>query len=101
MSTTITVAPRSEFSTFMGFSLCTELDTLEADLAVLGIPYGDPYNMGEVTNDQSNAPAAVRRKSARLSSGLDHWDFDLGGPLFDGLISAWSIAVTCRRTLPI
>jgi agmatinase len=26
----------------------------------------------------------VRRESARLSSGLDHWDFDLGGPLFDG-----------------
>jgi agmatinase len=40
--------------------------------------------MNEVTNDQSNAPSAVRRESARLSSGLDHWDFDLGGPLFDG-----------------
>ena len=84
MSKPITVAPRSEIRTFMGFPLCTEIDTLEADLAVLGIPYGDPYNMDEVTNDQSNGPTAVRRESARLSSGLDHWDFDLGGPLFDG-----------------
>jgi len=68
----------------MGFPLCTQIDTLNADLAVLGIPYGDPYDMDEVTNDQSNAPTAVRRQSARLSSGLDHWDFDLDGPLFDG-----------------
>ena len=84
MSKSITVAPQSEVSTFMGFPLCMKIDTLEADLAVLGIPYGDPYHMGEVTNDQSNAPSAVRRESARLSSGLAHWDFDLGGPLFDG-----------------
>jgi agmatinase len=84
MSKSLTVPPRSEFITFLGFPLCTEIDTLEADFAILGIPYGDPYNMKEVTNDQSNGPTAVRRKSARLSSGLDHWDFDLGGPLFDG-----------------
>ncbi len=79
-----TVAPHCEVRTFMGFPLCTELDRLKADFAILGIPYGDPYSMDEVTNDQSNAPSAVRRESARLSLGLDHWDFDLGGPLFDG-----------------
>lgn len=84
MSTPITVKPHSEVSTFMDFPLCTELNALEADFAILGIPYGAPYGMHEVTNDQSNAPTAVRRESARLSSGLDHWDFDLGGPLFDG-----------------
>jgi agmatinase len=84
MSKPITVVPRFEINSFMGFPLCMEIDTLEADMAVLGIPYGDPYNMDEVTNDQSNAPTAVRRESARLSSGLAHWDFDLAGPLFDG-----------------
>lgn len=68
----------------MGFPLCSELHTLEADVAILGIPYGDPYSMDEVTNDQTNAPTAVRTESARLSMGLDHWDFDLGGTLFDG-----------------
>ena len=84
MLTPNTVAPHCEVRTFMGFPLCTELDRLKADFAILGIPYGDPYSMDEVTNDQSNAPSAVRRESARLSLGLDHWDFDLGGPLFDG-----------------
>lgn len=80
----LTIPPRFVSNTFLGFPLCTKLDSLEADVAILGIPYGDPYSMDEVTNDQTNAPSAVRRESARLSSGLDHWDFDLGGPLFNG-----------------
>lgn len=78
----LTIPPRFGSNAFLGFPLCTELDSLEADVAILGIPYGDPYSMDEVTNDQTNAPSAVRLESARLSSGLDHWDFDLGGPLF-------------------
>jgi agmatinase len=61
-----------------------QLEKLEADIAILGIPYGQPYGPDEIANDQSNAPSAVRRASARLSDGLDHWDFDIGGTLFDG-----------------
>jgi len=83
MSTSITVAPPSDVPTFMGFPLCTQLDKLEADIAILGIPYGIPYGPDEIANDQSNAPSAVRRKSVQLSDGLDHWDFDIGGPLID------------------
>lgn len=79
-----TVPPRFASGTFLGFPLCTEIDSLEADVAILGIPYGDPYSMDEVTNDQTNAPSAIRLESARLSIGLDQWDFDLGGPLFNG-----------------
>lgn len=80
----ITIKPRHEPYTFMGFPCCTDLKKLEADVAILGIPYGDPYSMDEVTNDQTNAPSAIRRESARLSIGLNQWDFDVGGPLFDG-----------------
>ena len=79
-----TIPPRFASGTFLGFPLCTEIDSLEADVAILGIPYGDPYSMDEVTNDQTNAPSAIRLESARLSIGLDQWDFDLGGPLFNG-----------------
>jgi agmatinase len=68
----------------MGFPLCTQVDTVEAHFAILGIPYGCPYRMAEITNDQTHAPLAIRRESARLSRGLEHWDFDLGGPLFEG-----------------
>ena len=79
-----TIPPRFSSGTFLGFPLCTEIDSIEADVAILGIPYGDPYSMDEVTNDQTNAPSAIRLESARLSIGLDQWDFDLGGPLFNG-----------------
>jgi agmatinase len=84
MSEQLTVPPRKPFSTFMNFPLHTDLATLQADVAILGIPYGDPYTIDEVTNDQTNAPTAVRVASARIAQALDRYDFDFGGPLFDG-----------------
>jgi agmatinase len=80
----LTVPPRSVFTTFMNFPLATDLDRLDAHVAVIGMPYGDPYSIDEVTNDQTNAPTAVRRASSRISLSLEQWDFDLGGTLFDG-----------------
>jgi agmatinase len=80
----LTVPPRGVFTTFMEFPLATDLDRLDAHLAIIGMPYGDPYSIDEVTNDQTNAPTAVRRASARVSRGLERWDFDIGGTLFDG-----------------
>jgi len=84
MSEQLTVPPRKPFSTFMDFPLHTDLETLQADVALLGIPYGDPYTMDEVTNDQTNAPTAVRVASSRIGQALDRYDFDFGGPLLDG-----------------
>ena len=80
----LTVPPRSPFVTFMNFPLASDLDRLDAHVAIIGMPYGDPYSIDEVTNDQTNAPTAVRRASERISQGLDRWDFDIGGTLFDG-----------------
>jgi agmatinase len=68
----------------MDFPLATELEGLKADVAIIGMPYGDPYTPEEMTNDQSNAPTALRRTSRNLSLGLDRWDFDIGGTVFDG-----------------
>lgn len=84
MTLPLTVRPRQGPTSFMGFPLNTDLDDFDADVAILGIPYGDPYGIDEVTNDQTNAPTAVRAQSERLSASLDRWDFDLGGTLFDG-----------------
>jgi agmatinase len=83
MTETLTVPPRAMRQSFMDFEIVTDLDSLDADVAILGIPYGDPYSIDEVTNDQTNAPTAIRRASRRASGGLERWDFDLGGPLFD------------------
>ena len=76
-------APENDPATFLGFPLCTDLAELEADIAILGIPFGDPYDIEGVSNDQSRAPAAIRCESHGLTLGLDHWDFDLGGTLLD------------------
>jgi agmatinase len=84
MSDPLTVAPRQGFKSFLDFPLALDLDTLDAQVAILGIPYGDPYSIDEVTNDQTNAPTAVRQASDRISEGPERWDFDLGGTLLDG-----------------
>jgi agmatinase len=80
----LTEPPRKPYQTFLNFPLATGLDNLKADVAILGLPYGAPYRMSEVTNDQSNAPTAVRQASARISQALDRHDFDFDGPLFAG-----------------
>ena len=80
----LTTAPRDVFQTFMNFPLVEDLDTLKADVAIIGMPYGDPYTIDELINDQTNAPTAVRRASQRISQALDRYDFDIGGPVFDG-----------------
>ncbi|HJM51060.1 MAG TPA: agmatinase [Alphaproteobacteria bacterium] len=83
MASPLTVAPSGNV-TFLGFPLELESEGLGADVAILGLPYGDPYGLDEVSNDQGRAPAAVRRASARAMRGLERWDFDLGGTLLDG-----------------
>ena len=80
----LTIAPRLGFKSFLDLPLALDLDALEADVAILGLPYGDPYSIDEVTNDQTNAPTAVRQVSRDISGGLERWDFDLGGTLLDG-----------------
>ena len=40
--------------------------------------------MAEVSNDQSNAPAHIRRHCERALRGLDRYDFDIGGTMLDG-----------------
>ncbi len=84
MSQTLTVPPRSVRQSFMDFEIVTDFEALSADIAILGVPFSDPYSIDQVTNDQTNAPTAIRRATRRASGGPDRWDFDLGGPIFDG-----------------
>ena len=68
----------------MGFEPALTLEGLAADIAILGVPYGAPYTIDEVSNDQTNAPTAIRRASMQADDRLERWDFDLGGTVFDG-----------------
>ena len=84
MTLPLTVAPAQGFTSFLDFPVHTDLETLEAEVAILGIPYGAPYAMDQVANDQSRAPGAIRAQSGQIGDGLDRWGFGLGGPLFGG-----------------
>jgi agmatinase len=52
-----------------------------ADVAILGIAHGVSYPEPGPAGGTSAAPGAVRRRSQRLARFVDHFDFDLGGPM--------------------
>lgn len=74
-------------NSFLGFPLELDLDALDADIAILGVPYGLPYEVSELANDQSTAPTALRHNAQdgawEEPRTRSHFDWDLGGPLLD------------------
>jgi Arginase/agmatinase/formimionoglutamate hydrolase, arginase family len=84
MTEALTTVPRREFQSFHDFPICLDLDALDADIAIIGIPHGAAYTIDEVSNDQAKAPTHIRRYCERALRGLDRWDFDIGGTLLDG-----------------
>jgi len=54
-----------------------------AHVAFLGVPFGSGYSFAEQAPDQANAPAAMRAATDRILRGIERYDFDLGGPLYD------------------
>ncbi len=69
----------SEVSTFMGLPRCDDLSTLDAQVAILGVPVATPYRaLGLYA---AEAPTAIRRGIAHLAGARQHQDFDLGGTL--------------------
>lgn len=57
-----------------------ETDIADADLVVFGAPHGTPYT-GIDNKLHAGTPDALRRALEEDALWLDHWDFDLDGPL--------------------
>ena len=66
--------------TFAGFPSCVDLAQLQADIALIGIPYGTPYAPEKLPHCLY-APDAIRRESNRYRDDPVAWDFDLDGTL--------------------
>lgn len=79
----LTVPPSQSHQTFLYSPLATDLDALDAHVAIIGMPYGNAYEPHAVSNDQTRAPDAIRRASDRMSRSLERYDFDVGGPIYD------------------
>ena len=81
-----------DLSTFCGFPRCPQLDDLDADVVIIGIPYESPYEVSDsknpdalpVTGTVTEAPATIRRYSRDYT--LDSYDFDFGGDPLAGSI---------------
>lgn len=65
--------------TFANLPACTNLAQLQADIAVIGIPFGTPYDLDDLHS--IHAPAALRRESTRYAEDPIAWDFDVEGTL--------------------
>lgn len=63
---------------------CTDVEDLQADIAVIGVPYGVPYDMEGSRSPSSIAPQIIREQSVRYAPFLGHYDYDFGGELFGG-----------------
>jgi agmatinase len=65
--------------TFANLPPCTNLERLEADIAILGIPHGTPYDLNDLHS--IHAPQALRKESIRYTEDPIAWDFDMDGTL--------------------
>ncbi|WP_105436551.1 agmatinase [Neorhizobium tomejilense] len=59
------------------------LDGLMPRAVIYGAGYGSAYP-GLNSSGCASAPQAIRTASQEDAALVEHWDFDLGGPLFDG-----------------
>ncbi|MDX2459316.1 MAG: agmatinase, partial [Gammaproteobacteria bacterium] len=86
MTKKLTAPPGNNGGTFLDFPLASNLDDLQADFAILGVPFGMPYDASSTANDQSTAPDIIRQTptKADIEYTKNHYDWDLGGHLFAG-----------------
>jgi agmatinase len=70
--------------TFLDSPRCDDLDTLDADVAIIGVQHAFPYDMTASTLASYAAPAAIRAQSVRWAPFLSHYDYDFGSDIFAG-----------------
>lgn len=69
--------------TFAGFDRCDDLNTLEADIAIIGTPYGVIYPSYTERPRYSDGAQSLRVHSQKFGKFREHYDFDLGGTMLN------------------
>ena len=81
-----TMLGAASVDTFMGLPRCRDLSRLTARMALIGADGCTPYpSIGFYC---AGGPAAIRGAGAAYAATLAHMNFDLGGPVFPGGVSA-------------
>lgn len=84
MTTLVTPIPVGQ-PTFAMVERCDDLATLDADIAIIGVPHGIPYPTTTIEMPSpAQGPAAIRAGSQRYGRFFHNYDIDLGGPILDG-----------------
>jgi agmatinase len=76
----------TEVDTFLGLPRCRDLSRLSAQMAIIGADGCTPYP--SVGFYCAGGPAVIRTAGADYAANLSHMNFDLGGPIFLGGVSA-------------
>ncbi len=68
---------------FAGLPVCTQLENLEADIAIIGLHYVSPYPqlLRATQTAAQTAPDAIRLQSSVFADHWDHYDFDFNDVL--------------------
>lgn len=74
----------SDQPTFAGFDRCDDLDALEADIAIIGTPWGVIYPSYTERPRYSDGAESLRQHSQKYGKFREHYDFDLGGTMLNG-----------------
>ncbi len=69
---------------FFECPIATDLDNLDADVALIGIPVGYPYTRRELYHDQATTPAVLRASTMGWGFPSVYYDFDTDGTVFRG-----------------
>jgi len=84
----LTAPPGNKVGTFLNFPLASSLDDLQAHFAILGIPFGMPYDASSMANDQSTAPDIIRQ-TPTMADALNLDNAHVGS-----LLSAFGVTIT-------
>ena len=66
---------------FMGAFALSAPGAEQADAILFGAPHGTPYP-GIDNRVHEDAPAAIREAASADGDWVDHWNYDVGGPLY-------------------
>lgn len=81
--TNLTTPIPADQPTFAGSDRCHDLDSLEADIAIIGTPYGVIYPSYTERPRYSDGAESIRQHSQKFGKFRDHYDFDLGGTMLN------------------
>jgi len=79
MTDAITKAPSGSPNSFLNCPLALDLDNLDADIAILGVPFGLPYVVSDLANDQITRPMPfVKMHKMLVGRSPAHFTISIG-----------------------